>query len=175
MEMLLEETKMAPTSRERAKGLALDAVLNKIKESEDLHNRNFKIARYQKRSSASGAQSTLKGKYGEDATCDGFTFGVAPDDDEAHKGEFVLIASYDPSQIVEGNLERSQEAFNAKEKDKRERYEKAKKDKKAAAANAATATDATATGPTADSPTPKQPTAAQNAGNARRAKAGTSG
>lgn len=188
MEMLLEETKISPTSRERAKGLALDAVLEKIKENEEYHGRNFKIARYTKRSSASGAQSTLKGKYGHDATCDGYTFGVAPDDDEAHKGEFVLIASYDPSQIVEGELAKSQAEYQAKEKDKQERYAKAKADKKAAAASAATATDvtsgATANGPSADPPPPvdgpapaaaNQPTAKANAQTKARQRAGTTG
>lgn len=134
MEVLLEETETAPSSRDRARALALDGVLARIKDDPSLHNKNFKIARYEKRSSASGAQTALRGRYGEDETCAGFKFGVAADDDKAHPDTFVLITHYDPSKVVEGNLEKSVTKFKANEKAKAKKYKENKKKREAEAA-----------------------------------------
>lgn len=175
-EVIFEETSLKPAQRDRAVGHALDAVLDRIKSDSQYHNKNFKIARYENRSSASGTASTLRGKYGEDASCDGFTFSVAADDDKAYEGQFVLLTSYDPSQIVAGHLEASRARYEASEKEKAARY-KANQEKKAKAAAAAktggvaVGTDANPT--PATSVAPVAPVAPQTkVGNTRKTATG---
>lgn len=164
-EFLLEETDTAPSTRDRARSLALDALITRIKD-EDLRDKNWKIARYDKRSSASGAASALKGKFGEDATCAGFTFGVSEENPEQTKGKgpFVLIARYEPDKIVAGNLEKSVARYKAKEAEAQARYKAAKEQKERdakAAANAQTVPGGEPSGV----PSPETPEPSSNPAN----------
>lgn len=161
----LVPTEIQPSSRERAQNGAIREVMERIKQDTNLHEQSFKIVSWAQRSSASGALYSLKGHYGDDATCDGFTMGVHPDGEgegDAFKpnGKWVLIVRYSPDAIVDGALGKAQEEHKRREKIKADKYAANKKAKDAdkAAAKAAGQGDGDAV------PVPVAPTTTVNAG-----------
>ena len=132
---MFEETTAPPKSTREGglRGGAYDAVLRKIKD-EGLVDRWFKIGRYGRRSSGQGAVATLQGKYGKDASCQGWTFVVRKDEELSTPDNeaFVLYTHYDPTKVVEGANEAWTSEFKAREKEKNEKYKANAAAKKAA-------------------------------------------
>ena len=95
----------APRAKVQRKPTPLQQLINEVEGDVARHGKVVILAHYGKGPTASATRTDLTRKYGNTAECKGWTFKIRQVDQSDGSQRVALMASYDPSKVVEGVYE----------------------------------------------------------------------